>query len=357
MLDLSDIRHLPQLDSAVAELLADGPGLALIAGLDAFPVGSAAEGLPLPSGRASLFRILTRQLLADATRRVLIVAPARDAIRVTRDHRRRVEVITAADADEVHARLLAVSARPPELVIIQHNATPAIVRAALGLASRGAKVLAQVNTPCRGSGAVRELLAGGVPREELAWLRWIVASQRLPALCVCATVRPVDPLAAAEYRGRFPAGPDLPAQMRQPTGCPICGNTGYNGELFIFDIYRPHLRQSVVSYEQYALGLAFDGLIALDDVLSLDAAQLRQAHALRETSEAALREANAALQRKLAELESAHRVSAQRTEALLSLQRISDALLSDAPPAELAARLCRHARELSGSGGAVCRAG
>lgn len=349
MLELSDIRHLPQLDAAVEALLADGPGLALIAGLDPIPAAAAAEGLPLPSGRASLFRILTRRLLAEATRRVLVIAPARDALRVTRDHRRRVEVIAVAEPEEARARLLAVSGRPPELVILQINATPPVIAAALRLAAGGSKVLAQMNMPGRGLSALRELAAGGVAREELAALKWIVASQRIPALCSCATLREVDPLALAEARGRFPDLSDLPAQLRHAAGCPTCEDTGYSGEVFLFDVYRPAARQSVVTYEQYALDLAVDGLIALDDALSLDAAQLRQAHALREASEAALVEANATLQRKVAELETAHRVSTQRTEALLSLQRISEALLSDATPAELAVRLCRQARELCGA--------
>jgi serine phosphatase RsbU (regulator of sigma subunit) len=349
MFDLSDIRHLPQLDAAVDELVADGPGLALIAGLDPPPLTGAGEGLPLPSGRASLFRILTRRMLSAATRRVLVVAAARDAIRITRHDRRRVEVVTAADEEETRARLLAVSGRPPELVVIQLNATAEIVEVALRLAAAGSKVLAQINTPCRGLGALRELLSSGVPPEETGALRWIFASQRIPALCSCAELRAIDPLIAAELRERFSHAIDLPAALPYPSGCVTCGGTGYSGEVFIFDLYRPAERRSVITYEQYALRMALDGVLALDDVLSLDAAQLRQAHALRESSEAALREANAALKRKVAELETAHRVSTQRTEALLSLQRISEALLSDAEPAELANRLCRQARELCGA--------
>ena len=192
-------------------------------------------------------------------------------------------------------------------------------------------------------------MSGGVSEQALPALKWIVASQRIPALCACATLRPVDALALAELRRRFPGLPDLPAQMRQPVGCPACGGAGRSGEVFIFDVYKPAERQSLITYEEYALALATEGVITLDDVLSLEAAQLRQAHALREASEAAFREANAALQRKVAELETAHRVSTQRTEALLSLQRISEALLSDATPAELAGRLCRQAREVVGA--------
>ena len=348
MLDLGDIRHLAKLDQAVEELVSDGPGVALIVGLDA-PSLAAAEGLPLPSGRASLFRILARRLLSEATHRVLVVAPSREAIRISRDHRRRVDVVAASGPDEVRARLLAVSGRPPELVIAQPSATPDVVAAALQLAAGGAKALAEVNTPCRGLAVVRDLVSGGVSEQALPALKWIVASQRIPALCACATLRPVDALALAELRRRFPGLPDLPAQMRQPVGCPACGGAGRSGEVFIFDVYKPAERQSLITYEEYALALATEGVITLDDVLSLEAAQLRQAHALREASEAALREANAALQRKVAELETAHRVSTQRTEALLSLQRISEALLSDATPAELAGRLCRQAREVVGA--------
>jgi len=90
------------------------------------------------------------------------------------------------------------------------------------------------------------------------------------------------------------------------------------GEVTLFDIYRPAERRTVVSYELYALELAREGLLSLDDILSFEAVQVRQAHALKAVSEAALGEANASLQLKVAELESAHRVSAQRTEALIS---------------------------------------
>ena len=206
MLDLSDIRHLPELDRAIDELIADGPGLALIAGLDAPPGSASLANLPLPSGRASLFRILTRRLLAESTRRVLVVTHARDAIRVTREDRRRVEVVAAADADEVQARLLAASGRPPELVIAQHSATPAVVRAALQLAEQGAKVLAQFNTPCRGLGVARELIEAGAPEDSVRHLHWVIASQRLPALCSCAEPHPVAPLARARVTRTLPRG-------------------------------------------------------------------------------------------------------------------------------------------------------
>jgi serine phosphatase RsbU (regulator of sigma subunit) len=360
MLDLSDIYHLPALADAVDQLIAEPAGLVLIAGLDVPPASapgasSAADQLPLPSGRSSLFRLVARRLLAHTTRRAVIIASARDMLRVRREERRRVDVVAAGGADEVRSRILALAALPPELIVVEKIEDAQVATAALQLASRGSKVLAQIDTPFRGLGLLRELIDGGSDRELVfQHLAWVLASQRVPALCpTCLTARPTDPLEFAELRSRFPAPIELPGLAHQATGCARCDGSGRLGEVTLFDIYRPAGRRTVVSYEMYALQLARDGLLTLDDVLSLEAAQVKHAHALKAVSEAALREANASLQRKVAELESAHRVSAQRTDALVSLQRMSEVLLSDAPPAAMARHICQQARELCGADRAV----
>ncbi|MGE5601609.1 MAG: SpoIIE family protein phosphatase [Nitrososphaerales archaeon] len=360
MLDLSDIHHLPALADAVEQLIAEPAGLVLIAGLDV-PVAptpaapAAADPLPLPSGRSSLFRMVARRLLARTKRRAVIIASGRDMLRVRRDERRRVDVVAAGGVDEVRSRLLALAGLPPELIVLEKIEDAQVATAALQLVDRGSKVLAQIDTPFRGLGLVRELIDDGGDRDlVLRRLTWVFASQRVPALCpTCLTSRPVDPLEAAELRSRFPAPIELPRVAYEAKGCARCDGSGRLGEVTLFDIYRPVERRTVVSYEMYALQLARDGLLTLDDVLSLEASQVRHAHALKAASEAALREANASLQRKVAELESAHRVSAQRTEALVSLQRMTEVLLSDAPPVAMARHICQQARELCGADRAV----
>ena len=351
MLDLSDIHHLPALAAAVEQLVDEPAGLALIAGLDLPVAATPADQLPLPSGRSSLFRMIARRLLAGATRRAVIIGSTRDMLRVRRDERRRVESVIAGEAEQVRARLLALSGVPPELVILEEIEDAQVATAALQLARLGVKLLAQVDSPYRGLGLVRDLIDAGAGRDlVLRHVTWVIASQRVPALCpVCLVSREPDRLELAELRTQFPLPVELPGVVHESKGCVRCGGTGRSGEVTLFDIYRPVDRRTVVSYEQYALQLARDGLLALDDVLSFEAMQVRQAHALKAVSEAALREANASLQRKVAELESAHRVSAQRTEALVSLQRMSEVLLSDATPQALARHICHQARELCGA--------
>jgi sigma-B regulation protein RsbU (phosphoserine phosphatase) len=74
-------------------------------------------------------------------------------------------------------------------------------------------------------------------------------------------------------------------------------------------------------------------------------------------NERALNSANSALQRKLVELEAAQRVLEQRNRALMSLEETSRALLSTRTLRELAAQICRNARELGGADRAIlyCR--
>ncbi len=290
MFDLSDIHHLPQLAAAVEQLVAEPAGVVLIAGLDAPATPNAADQLPLPSGRASLFRLLARRLLAHTTRRVVIVASARDMLRVRREERRRVDLVAAADADEARARILALAGLPPELIIVERAGDPQVVAAALQLAARGTKVITQIDTPYRSVGLARQLIEEGVERSLIVQhLTWIVASQRVPALCpACVTSRPADPLELAELRQRFPPPTELPSRAHEARGCARCDGAGRAGEMTLFDIYRPVERRTVVSYEAYALQLAGDGLLTLDDALALEAEQIRYAHALKAASEAAL---------------------------------------------------------------------
>ncbi len=94
MLRLEDFFHLPQVDTLVAQMIADGPGLAVVAGFDPHlpPERSADSGF-LPSGRAAIFRILMREMLEAApAARCVVVARDREAIRVPRQLKRRVEI-------------------------------------------------------------------------------------------------------------------------------------------------------------------------------------------------------------------------------------------------------------------------
>jgi sigma-B regulation protein RsbU (phosphoserine phosphatase) len=105
--------------------------------------------------------------------------------------------------------------------------------------------------------------------------------------------------------------------------------------------------------EEYVLGLAMLGHLSLDDVFRLEADRFRRTYNLFTANERALADANAALKRKLAEIEAANRVLQQRTEALISLHDIGQALITTADLDDLAARVCRRARDLCGADRAI----
>jgi hypothetical protein len=81
--------HLPQLDPLIEQFVADGPGLCIVAGLDPRPTDTPAvrPGF-LPSGRATLFRILMREVMAvRSATQCVIVAEHEKAIRIPRQPR------------------------------------------------------------------------------------------------------------------------------------------------------------------------------------------------------------------------------------------------------------------------------
>jgi serine phosphatase RsbU (regulator of sigma subunit) len=96
------------------------------------------------------------------------------------------------------------------------------------------------------------------------------------------------------------------------------------------------------------LGLAAAGYLKAGDYARFETEQLRRTYHLLAASEQALTAAKADLERRLAEIEAANRVLQQRTEALVALEGIGQALITSADLPELASRLCRHACELCG---------
>jgi len=137
-------------------------------------------------------------------------------------------------------------------------------------------------------------------------------------------------------------------------------HAGREGEVAAFDIYRadpgapePFDQPSLLPLEAYLFGLAARGYLPLDDLFMLKTDQLRRTYGMLATSEQALARSNRALEAKLAELEAANRVLERRTEALISLQGIGQALITSTSLDELAGRLCRHACDLCGAERAI----
>ena len=373
MLELKDLYHLPAVEPLLAELATGGPGLVVVAGLDPrLPAGPI-----LPSGRSAIFRILARNILGSTPlSHAIVVAASDDTLRLPRQFRHRVslQVIERGAGKDAYLRAieLAVRRRPDLLAVDRLDAGTAA--AALDAAGRGLRVLTQLDTVFRGAGVARQIAEMGVPAEQMAALRWIVTVHRLATLCPhCKQPALPTPEQLARLARRCP---DLdPArallQADEPdegeilgyyaaAGCTHCDQSGRRGEMTAFDVFRADepasqlpAQDSQLPLEAYLLGLAARGHIPLDDIIDLDEDQVRRTYQLLAASERALDETNAAMERKLAELEAANLVLQQRTQALFSMQGVAHALTTSTGLDDLAARLCRHACDLCGADRAI----
>ncbi len=360
MLKLGDFSHLPQLDALVERLVAGGPGLSVVAGLDLRPTTLAAGDGFLPSGRSAIFGIVMREILtAHPSARAIIVAENKATVRIPRQFRRRVR-LSLVMPNQTHADWIAdaVRRRPDLLVIDRLCAETA--PAALEAAQKGMRVLSQFNTVFRGAGVARHLFDLGAERGQLDSLSWILTVQRMATLCPhCKQPVMPDPAQLDELHRRYPSF-DIAGTCLRADGCSHCHHTGRHGQIAAFDVFcadadDPNLfeQSSLLSLEEYMLHLAALGYFSLDDLLRLEADQFRHTYNLLTASENALADANAALARKLVELEAANRVLQQRTEALISLQGIGQALATSTDLEHLATRVCRRARDMCGADRAI----
>jgi len=374
MLELKDFYHLPRVDALLQELTANGAGLIVVAGLDPRPPAGAPAASPgiyaaagdrfLPSGRSAIFRIVMRQILAARPRsQAIVIAESEDAVRLPRQIRRRVSLSLADEIVPYAQRITAAARKRPDLLVIDRLCAENVA-AACEAARRGVRVLAQLDKVYRGSEVARQLADLGASQEQIRTLRWVVAVQRLATLCAaCKQPAPANPAQMARLQRLYPdleLSGEVEAAFFQAAGCEACGQTGREGEVAAFDIYRanpdapdPFDQPSVLPVEAYLLGLAERGYLPLDDLVQLKTDQLRRTYGMLASSEQALARANAALEAKLAELEAANRVMQQRNEALISLQGIGQALIASTSLDELAGRLCRHACDLCGAERAI----
>ncbi len=360
MLKLGDFFHLPQVDTHFEQLIADGPGLRVVAGFD--PRATTTGGGFLPSGHTTIFRILMRETWAAYPEtRSLIVAEDSAAIRVPREFRRQVEILPV-QPPYTHASRIAEAARlRPDLLVID-RLTSGNISAALEAAQSGARVLSQLDTVFRGTNVARYLLDLGATPDQLPSLTWVITVQRLPALCPhCKQPAPLLPHQIQRLRARYGDFDDqsMPTFF-QPGECDHCDQSGRYGDVMVLDVFRaaPDAAEmfdqpSLLPAEDYVLHMALHGHLSLQDVLHFESDQVRRAYNLFIANEQALSEANAALERKVVELESAYIVLEQRTEALFSLQEIGQALISSSELNDLAAQVCRRALELCGADRAI----
>jgi serine phosphatase RsbU (regulator of sigma subunit) len=372
MLRFRDFFHIPQLDVVLAQLLESQPGLTVVAGMDPHPIAeSIIGGQFLPSGRTAVFRMLVNEILAHVpAARAVIVTEEAPASRVPASLRRRVATLRVREGQS-YARMIEEAARrAPDLLVIDRltaETAPSATHAA-----REARVVSQLDTVFRGGAVLRHLHDLGVSEGDLARVRWIVWAQRLAMLCPMCRREVTPTLAQYERLERLIKASHCSAEIEglftstaeqiffTAPGCAACNGTGRQGDVAAFDIFRcpdnardVAVAPSLLPLELYALGLAEQSAISLNDALNLDVDHLRRTYYLLSASERALGGANSALQRRLAELNAANQVLQQRTAALLSLQDIGQALISSTDLSDLVARVCRHTGELCGADRAI----
>jgi sigma-B regulation protein RsbU (phosphoserine phosphatase) len=316
----------------------------------------------LPSGRATIWRILMREMLAARLRQQALLVSSDASQRMPRDLRHRVQLAPWLPSQSHGEAVAEAAARRPDLLLVE-RLDAGSAAAALQAAAGGLRVLAQIDTVFRGSEVAQHLLDLGASPELLPALTWVVAVERLPTLCSHCKV-PLPP-GAEELDGWCRRFPDFEPLLRAGTyfrerGCDRCGGTGREGEVTAFDVWHlepkgPSVEEhpSRLPLEAYVLGLAARGVLPPGDVGRLEAVRLRSTIHLLRASEAAVTEVKAALERRLAELEAANRVLQQRTEALISLESIGQALIASTSLSELAGRLCRNAAQLCGADRAI----
>jgi sigma-B regulation protein RsbU (phosphoserine phosphatase) len=362
MLELKDLYHLPQAELLIAEIVAGGPGLIVVAGLDPRPQTPSplVDGF-LPSGRAAVHRILMRQILAERpTARAIVVAQGTGAMRIPRQLQRRVD-LSVVQAGESWAEAIARAAsRRPDLLVVEHL-TQDTATAALQAAQHGLQVLSQIDAVFRGAEVARYLVDLGVAADLLGGLSWVIALERLSTLCPrCKEPASPHPAQLADLARRYPElGTALEGKsLYKATGCRYCQYTGRQGEITALDIFSAHApglpeQRGLLPLEEYLVGLILQGFLPLDDLLHLEADRLRRIFCLLAASESAVAQASRELERRLAELEAANRVLQQRNAALIALEGIGRALSASTGLDELAAQLCRNARDLCGADRAI----
>jgi sigma-B regulation protein RsbU (phosphoserine phosphatase) len=367
MFKLRDFLHLPEVDDLVDRLTSEDSGLILVAGIDAGGISAMLEGERIrSSGASAIFNILMQEiLLANPQMQAVVIGEDKQLGKAPRPLRGRVRFVRAEPPFSYPGQIAQAAADGAGLLVVDRLSEESLP-AALAAARTGARVLSQFNTVLRGPAATRALLEWGVSREDLRGLRWIVTVQRVDVLCERCKAAVRDPGALverfcrqyphlrerAEARAAGAAGPLLFCA----SSCADCRGTGYAGDVAVFDLFRsdpsygdPTAQESLLSLEAYTLELAFQGKVDLAGLLNLDTDHLRRVYGMLENSQRALAETSARLNRKLVELEASNRVLLQRTEVLMSLQDLGQALISPAGLDDLAARVCRRAGDLCGA--------
>jgi sigma-B regulation protein RsbU (phosphoserine phosphatase) len=371
MLELKDFFHLPEVDVLLAQVVADSRGITVVAGrgsrLAQVDAAGAVESSMAQSGRSTIAAILLRQILdrppSDRPVQSVVVGPDRGVVRVANHQRKQVEFVPAPidQVDGFTTGLQRAVMRNPDLIVVDRLNT-VTAQAVFHAAATGRRVLTQIDTALVGGEVLQEIVGLGCSPSQTALVSWVVAVQRVPALCTACKTPHRPGAALLEVMGER-HGIDRDATYYAASGCENCGGTGYFGELTAFDIFRVHggvtsfselvSTPSLLPLEGYLARLAERGYVSLEDAARAGPSTLRHVQQLLSAREDTLDETKRALERKLAEVEAANKVLALRTEALIALQDVSHALSSSTELDDVARRVVHYARELCGADRAV----
>lgn len=364
MIDLKDFFHLPEVDVLLAQIVNDLRGITVIAGLGArSPQATIAGATEVPlsqSDRATIAAIVVRQVLDRSydgrKRQAVVVGSDRNALRVANHQRRQVEFVAAPldHVDNFTTGLQQAMMRDPDLLVIDRLNT-VTAPATFHAAATGRRILTQIDTALAGGEVLQEIVGLGCSPSQMSLVAWVIAVQRVPALCsYCKQPHQPGPTLIETMAEQH--GIDRNATFYTASGCRRCRGTGYMGELTAFDIFRVHggmssfselvSTPSLLPLAGYVARLASQGYVALEDAARTGSTSLRKALPVSPTRRDVPDEAARALDRKLVEMETANKLLAQRIEALSAIHQFSVELVA-ANAANEARRAVRLARELA----------
>jgi sigma-B regulation protein RsbU (phosphoserine phosphatase) len=374
MLELKDIFHLPALAALVNRLVSEpDPGLVVVAGFDPRPLAPNVPGGFLPSGRAALFGMLVDAALASRPEsKTVLVARDREVVRIPRQFKRQVSYSPVEGPYTYRGRIAELVNRGAGLLVVD-QLNEASIEAILEAAHNGLRVITQLDTALVGAQISRRLTELGASLENLANLSWAISIQRLATLCSnCKQPALPTPGQLSQLQAHYadlatlfgqpgdaPTSGEIGTFFRAP-GCPHCHYTGRSGDVAVFDVFHAgeqaedlFSQPSLLPIKTYIMYLACLGRLPLEDYLYFEADQFTRTFQMLVAGEQALVDTRAAYARKLAELEAANRVLEQRTRSLLSLQEITQTLITTTGLADLAERVCRRVGDLCGADRAV----
>lgn len=362
MFHLRDFFHVQAVEPLIHKLLSSPPGVILVSGLDARPKTLFSNDYFddfIPSGRSTFFRIMIDELLALFPRaRLAVLTENQDSLRLSREYSRRVEWWLVNDPEQGQQKITAALRRKPSALVVSELQN-SYLTGLFTAVQQGVKVLTQIDSIFTGLELLHQLKCLGASQADLDQVTWLVSIIRIPTLCSeCKQSAEPDLGKLESLKRLLPELDVIPTTaFYQPAGCPGCHSTGYAGDAAVYDIYQnPRSTQGApehLSFEYYAYHLALRGLLTIDDILFLRQNHLHRAFNRLVASEKALLQLSQALDSRLLQIEAGQRVLKQRTDALIALQTISQALISSTRLDDLSARVCRMAHDLCGADKAI----